>query len=143
MGVTNRSFRQGSGGKFPTAAYLVLPLVYTRQVPAAQTDLEIISVRLPGDSSWQLVEAYVWCRAVAGAAAKTVNIQDDGTDMMTDTTVVQGAQTNIPFTGPKRLAGGSELQVTATTGAGTTLDDLVVTVVLRPYPLGEAAVAVS
>lgn len=144
MGVDNRDFVAGAGGRFPSAAFSCITLAYDTQVPASQTDLEILSVKLPSNYDWQIVSAHVWVKGVTGSNAKTVNIQDDGTDIGTDTTVVAGTQTSITGVAGDKVKGGSELQVTATTGAATTIDDcIVVTIWLRPYPLAEAGVAVS
>lgn len=137
MGLGDR--RVDRSAKFPQK---ILPLTYSRQVAADQTDLEIASVRVPWDC--QIVRLDVWARAVSGANAKTVTVYDDAGAITGAVTVVQGAQTNVPLTAsPTRLKSGSELRVLANTGATTTIDDIVVTAVVRPYPLGEAGVALT
>ena len=143
MGVNNRDFVADGNGNFPTASFQILTAHYATQVPASQTDLEIMSFRLPDESDWQLVSAHAWLKTLGGSNAHTLNIQDDGTDVCTDTALVAGAQTEIAHTAPKRFKGGSEVQVTATTGASTTMDGICVTLVFRPYPLGEGGQAVS
>jgi len=143
LGVNNRDFVFGAGGVAPTVTSEILVLSYTgTQVPASQTDLELVSLRIPHDC--QVVSAHVWVKAEAGSNAQTVNIQDDGTDICTDTTVDAGAQVAIPLAAdPTRIAAGSEIQLTATTGSGNTIDDIQVTLVVRPYPLAEAGIAVT
>ena len=143
MGVNNRDFVSDGNGAFPTATYLPLTAHYGVQVPASQTDLEIMSFRLPSDSDWQLVSAHGWLKTLSGSNAHTINIQDDGVDVCSDTTLVAGSQVEIAHTAPKRFKGGSEVQVTATTGATTTMDGICVTLVFRPYPLAEGGQAVT
>lgn len=144
MGTSNRDFVQGADGVFPTAAYQVL--VYSNGTTIAQgkTDVELASLRVPGDGDWQIVDIYMWCSAIAGAAP-TIEIQDDGTDITSPVAVLAGAQTEVPLTtSPTRVKGGSELQIMVDTSAASeTITDLVVTITLRPYPLGEGGVAVT
>lgn len=140
--MNNRDFKAGAGGIFPTSTYQVLTFSWAPQVPASESNVEYGSIRLPDDGHWQFVDAHVWAKAVA--STPEIKLQDDGTDFVSATAIVAGAQTQlVPGSLPKRFAGGSELQVVLNTAAGETIDGLVVTVVVRPYPLGEGAVAVS
>jgi len=141
MGVNNRSFVAGAGGKFPTAAFQVLTISRETQIGNSQADFEVGSTRLPSDSDWQLVSAHVWARAVT--SDPTAELLDDGTAITDAVDIVAGAQTEITFTGPVRLAGGSELQLEVNTDSGDDVTDVQVTIVIRPYPLAEAGVAVS
>ncbi len=114
---------------------LVIPLFRAGQIAADATDLEILATRLPADTDWYLKSAHVWVKATSGSNALTVNVQDDGTDKLTDTTVVAGAQTAITGASGKTFKGGSEVQVTVTTGATTTITDICVTLVFEPLYL--------
>lgn len=142
MGVTDRSFRQLPGGVWPATAQEVLVL-NIGDVAQGVTDTEYASIRVPYDC--QVVSAYAWARAV-GSTAQTVELQDDGTDI-SDPTAVAAASTQTAITGitsPTRLKAGSELQVMVDTSGGSeSFTNLIVTVTIRPYPLGEAAVAVA
>lgn len=139
--MNNRDFKAGAGGVFPTATYKILRVTRETVIGNSEANFEVGSIKLPTDGDWQLVEAYVWARALT--SDPTVNLADDGTDITDLVSPVAGVQTELTFTGPVRLAGGSELQVLADTDSGDDLTDVQVTIVIRPYPLGEAAVAVS
>jgi hypothetical protein len=104
----------------------------------SQTDFEAASVRLPDITDWYIVSAYVWARALA--ATPEINIQDDGTDLGTNTVIAVGAQTAITGVAGSSVAGGSELQVVVTTDGSETVDDLLVTLHLEPlYLYGRTA----
>lgn len=112
---------------------LLLPLCHGAQVPASQADLEVISFRLPSITDWYIVSAYVFARAIGGTP--DVTLQDDGSDIGSDTAIVAGAQTVITGAAGTTIAGGSELQVLVTTAGGETVDDLVVSLHLEPLYL--------
>ena len=144
MGVSNRDFVQAADGVFPTAAYQVLVWGWAPQVPNAEADVEYGSILVPSDGDWQFEEGSVWAKAIGGGTP-TVELQDDGTDITTPTVIVAGTQVAMAeASAPTRLKGGSELQIMVDTSGGSeTIDGLVVTVVLRPYPLGEGGQAVT
>ncbi|NIM54232.1 MAG: hypothetical protein GTO15_06415 [Pseudomonas stutzeri] len=118
---------------------LILYVPYGPQIPASQTDFEAGSVRLPDNTDWYLASAYAFARAIAGTP--DVNVQDDGTDLGTDTALAAGAQTAITGVSAERIKGGSEVQVVVTTAGGETVDGLAVTLHFEPlYLYGRTAV---
>jgi len=124
---------QGIGGK-------IIPIVYAGTIPADQSDIELLSFRLPSITDWLILNAYIWCKSTTGSNAKTVNLEDDGAALGTHTTVVAGSQTAITGVSNESVAGGSEVQVNVTTGGTTTITDLVVTIHIEPlYMYGRLA----
>lgn len=137
MSVKDHKVQAGQG----TPAKIIV-LTYTGTIPADQSDVEFLSFRLPSATDWIIKDAYAWARAVSGSNAKTVNLEDDGTDLGTMTTVVAGAQTAITDVSNEKVKGGSEVQVKVTTGNTTTITDLVVTIYAEPlYLYGRLATA--
>lgn len=139
--MNDRNFKAGADGQWPGTTLEILRVTRETEIPASQTNFEVGSIALPTGQDWQLVEASVWARSVT--SDPTVNLQDDGVDITDLVDIVQLVQTPITFTGPVRLKGGSELQVLVDTDSGDAVTDVQVTIVIRPYPLGEAAVAVT
>lgn len=142
MGIDNRDVRAGAGGKYATLAYQAFVLAWAPQVGNSITDGEYASVVVPADSDWQYVSAHAWCKAIT--SDPTCILKDDGTAITAALTLVAGAATvMVESSAPTRIAGGSEIQLHVTTDGGDTVDGLCVTLVLRPYPLAEAGIAVT
>lgn len=144
MGVNDRDFTFDANGEPASVAKKLLVLTWPTQIPQGESDQEYFSVRIPFDIQLLEDDCYVWAKANAGSAP-TVELEDDGTDISTPATVSGGAQVKIPgIAAGTRLKAGSELQVKVdTSGASETIDGLVVAIAYRPYPLGEAGVAVT
>ncbi|MFQ5493634.1 MAG: hypothetical protein ACE5DX_05765, partial [Candidatus Dojkabacteria bacterium] len=127
MAIRDKNIDKNSGNA--NFAQQIVALRNGPQTPASQTDLEVMSVRLPW--AGKFLSAHVFCRAKSGTV--TAKIHKNAATILTgDITPVAGAQTAGTLASTTTFAAGDELQLLVTTAGASTVDDLVATVILRP-----------
>ena len=118
----------------------ILAQVSRSSVATSQTGLELYEVTVPATEDWQATRAEVYC-TVAGSAAATVDIKDDGTSVLPSViTLTANAPAQKAVTadasedivdGGKNIAAGSAVTFLITTGATTGASE--VTIALHGY----------
>lgn len=106
-------------------------------IVASQTDLKI-GIHRPG-YRFRVVGVEVFCSALTGTVSVQVKIGTVSvlTAAITPTAGARVAGT-LSATQANRIGGSAEdINVEVTTAAASTLDDVVVAVVLRPFPLNQ------
>lgn len=96
----------------------------------SQTDLEWYEVAVPADEDWYVTRVRAYA-VVAGTAAATVDVEDDGTSILTgNITLVAAGDAAGTLTTPAgtRIAASSVVTFDVTTGATTAPSDFGVRV---------------